>query len=250
MTAPTIDCQVINLDGSSERMDAARKDLEAAGIQFRRLSAVDGRGKSAHDFPEYDSARAVGFYGREMTGGEIGCYKSHILAAENFLSSGAAYGLVLEDDVTLPSDAQDILDGALAALDRQPGWYLVNLGRAPHKIYRKGEAFGRYSLCRAFYFPVTTTALLWSREGAESFLATRGHIFAPVDHFFRRWCCEHGRGYALDPAPFISADNGSDIDAAPQVRKRIRRTPGYFWAEFRRQSRNYLNAYRNRAQAK
>ncbi|WP_366525747.1 glycosyltransferase family 25 protein, partial [Planktotalea sp.] len=41
--------------------------------------------------------------GRDVNGGEIGCYFSHIRALENFLETGAPYGFVLEDDM-LPNE--------------------------------------------------------------------------------------------------------------------------------------------------
>ena len=212
------------------------------------MPAVDARGIAPANFPEYSEEKAHNFYGRGMTGGEVGCYKSHLKAAEIFLASDAEYALVLEDDVKLPLNASSLITSLILQLKTLPDWELVNLGRAPHKMYTKLAAVGDSTLTHAHYFPVTTTALLWSRNGAEAFLNTRDEIYAPVDHFFRKWCAKRGQGFALIPAPFSTTGAESDIDTNPgaqQIRDRIRRTPAYFWHEFRRQSSNYANAIRH-----
>jgi len=66
-----------------------------------------------------------------------------------------------------------------------------------------------------------------------------------VDHFFRRWLSISGRGLAMVPALFSVTGAESDLDNEGGIgpaRKRIPRTPKFFWSEFRRQSVNYLSA--------
>lgn len=248
---PIVKTLLINLDGSDERLDSAVAQIKAAGVEYERYSAFDGRGRKAAEFSEYDDDRAVGFYGRPMTGGEMGCYFSHLGCAEAFLKSDATYGLVLEDDVLCHPDSFKILDEIIAWLEEsgQTGWDMINLCMTPKKFTTKladfsGES-GDYELVHAHYFPVTTTAILWSRDGAERFWATRNEIYAPLDHFFRRWLSQSGRGLGIKPELFWITGAESDLDSdggAGLARRRVARTPAYFWSEFKRQSVNYLSA--------
>lgn len=246
--------QLINLDGSDDRLRSAVEQINAAGVEFMRYSAFDGRGRAATEFSEYDDARAIGFYGRSMTGGEMGCYFSHLGCAQAFLDSGAPYGLVLEDDVLCHPDSFEILDQIIDWLERDgpKDWDMINLCMSPKKFMTHLNTFsgesGQYDLVHAHYFPVTTTAILWSRQGAERFVATRNEIYAPLDHFFRRWLSISGRGLALKPELFWITGAESDLDSdggSGLARKRVSRTPSYFWSEFKRQSVNYLSAFRH-----
>lgn len=242
---------LINLDGSDERLASATSQIEAAGVEFLRYSAFDGRGKESDDFEEYDGAKAIRFYGRPMTGGEMGCYFSHIGCAEAFLAGEADYGLILEDDVLCQAGAFDDLAQIINWIESNnySGWDMINLCLPPQKFSSQLETFqgeaGSFKLTRAHYFPMTTTAILWSRPGAERFLATRDHIYAPLDHFFRRWFTLSGRGLAVLPPMFSITGAESDLDNegdAGPARRRVPRTAGYFWAEFKRQSVNYIAA--------
>lgn len=42
-------------------------------------------------------------------------------------------------------------------------------------------------------------ALIWSRKGAEGFLALSEKISAPVDNTMQNWLCRNGGGFAISP---------------------------------------------------
>jgi len=90
---------LINLDDSPARLAAAQGNCTAHGVEFTRVSGYNGRKLDPMSVPEYDSTAALKYMGRDLNGGEIGCYFSHIRALE----TGAPYGLVLEDDM-LPNE--------------------------------------------------------------------------------------------------------------------------------------------------
>lgn len=246
---------VINLEDAHDRFLAASGALDREGIQFRRVAAVDGRGRSTTDFPQYSELGSIKFYGRAMTSGEIGCFLSHVKCAKEFLSTAEDYCLVLEDDLTMPSGCRGIISMLVDRLSQEAdaSWDVVNLGKAGHKFTTSiGELQG-YRIQRAHYFPVTTTALLWNRSGAQAFVDASETVFAPVDHFLRRLCSVRGTGIALSPALIEPSGVPSMIDAelsesqgdkTAKARKRIPRTPLYFWREFQRQSVNYFGAIR------
>lgn len=247
--------QLINLDGSDERLASATQYLDGLGLDFERLAAFDGRGRKPDEFREYRSRKAVSFYGRAMTGGEMGCYFSHVMAARAFLKSGARFGLVLEDDLKPEPEAIESLAGLIDwATETDRKWDMVNLCLAPRRFFTAQQTLpGNRELVAAYYFPVTTTAVMWSREGAERFLATTNEIYAPLDHFLRRWLSVSGRGLALVPPIFSPSGAQSDLDnegGAIPARRKVPKSLRYFWMEFRRQSVNYLAACAHLARQK
>lgn len=238
---------LINLDDSTDRLAAADAQLQAAGLPYQRISAFDGRGRDPRSIPEYDEGRTVRFYGRPLTGGEIGCFLSHLSAAQRFLDSGADFGLVLEDDMSLTPETARRLRSLLENLGAgaAPDWELVNLGKRAKTICTTVANIDGHDLQRAFYFPVTTTALLWTREGARAFLREGGHIWAPVDHFLRHMMCRRGTGLSCAPALIVPTGTDSVIDAEggqQPARRKTAKGGAWFAKEFRRQGANYLNA--------
>ena len=236
---------LINLEGSHERLARSTAQLTAAGLEFQRLAAFDGRLLRPEDLPMYDVTRAQRVFGRRLTGGEVGCFLSHLVAARRFLASGAPYGLVLEDDVTVPADAALTLQDLLRVLEArpQPPWSVVNLGEPARRMFTALEPVATgHMLVRAHYFPVTTTALLWNRQGAEAFERDATSIVMPVDHWLRRWATARDAGLALNPALFPAAEGQSEIDAAGP-RKKAHLSPRYFIAKQSRHLNNSLLAW-------
>ena len=211
---------LINLAGSDDRLTSAQGQLDAAGIAFERIDAVDGRKRAAETFETYDDAAARLFFGRSMASGEVGCYLSHAKAAQAVLDSGAPYGLVLEDDFKAAPQAWPVLNDVIARLNAGvlPDWELVNLCRAPRMVTRPLARLtahgGEHQLIRAYYFPILATAILWSRAGAQRFVTDYARPVGPVDHVYRRMMCDSGLGLALDPAPFGVTGVESDIAIA------------------------------------
>ncbi|MDR0808941.1 MAG: glycosyltransferase family 25 protein [Gemmobacter sp.] len=247
-------CEVllINLDGSAARLAQAAAVLAAAGIAFQRLPAFDGRGLRPDELPLYSAAGAVRCFGRALTGGEVGCFLSHLEAVRRFLASDAEYGLVLEDDLTATAGAADLLTHVLARLEAGAArklWWLVNLGKPAQRMMTPLAAVNaEHGLMRAHYFPVTTTAILWNRTGAEAFLRDANEIVMPVDHWLRQWATLHDTGLALNPPLFPATEEGpSDIDTAGH-RKKVPRGGLHFLARQTRLWRNKLRAWRHRRQ--
>lgn len=214
---------VINLNGSDARLASAQAQLAAVDLGFERIEAVDGRNRLATNFANYDSKAAIKFFGRDLKSGEIGCYLSHVKAAQAVLDSGAEYGLVFEDDFRDFPQSWPIIQELTEFLksDACPPWEMVNLGRAPRLVTRSIKEFSAdsaqsHTLYQAFYFPVIATAILWSKEGAARFIEDAANPVAPVDHMFRYLMSQSGMGLALDPAPFSILNVTSDIAQASQ----------------------------------
>lgn len=240
---------LINLDGSDTRLANATAALHAAGLAFTRIPAFDGRGKAPEDLPLYDAQATQRAFGRKMVGGEVGCFLSHRRAAEAFLASGAEFGLVLEDDLTVPEDAAGTLKALLAALDAGGAvkpWHVINLGRNARRVLTPLAAIPpRYRLIRAHYHPMTTTAILWNRAGAQAFIAGTGKLIdMPVDNWIQNWASKADCGLSLDPPVFAPIDGDSEIGGA-QHRKGGAKGARYYFDKQRRLWRNKLHAMAN-----
>lgn len=241
---------LINLDGSDDRLRSAKRQLDDARIPFERVPAFDGRALRVEEFPEYDAAGAMAYMGRPLRGGEIGCYLSHLDCARRFLESGAPCGLVFEDDMQLNPGFAEGLRIVLDWLDEHRNWDLVNLGSPQHKIYTPIIEFSaagrRYDLTRAHYFPMTATALIWSRQGAESFVQTHDRITRGVDNHFRHWLTRSDRGLSVWPPLVTTTGAESVIEGGSGKRSAQGRHPLYGLIKQRRQIVNKWIAWRHK----
>lgn len=205
---------LINLDGSDNRLASAQTQLKQAKVAFERVSAFDGRGKELSDFDFVDQSRMWTYLGRRLSGGEVGCYLSHVDCVKRFLSSDADICIVLEDDLHIPhpSFMNTLLETVRFLPDR---WQIINFGNQKNKIYTPLKKFRvdsfESTLVKAHYFPMTTTGICWSREGAEAFLHDAFPIFVSVDRFLRHWQTRKGRGYCFMPPLVNTTGAESDI---------------------------------------
>lgn len=242
---PDIQVRVINLDGSDDRMESARRQLETAGVPFQRYAAFDARGRDPASVPEYDATGSLAYMGRALLPGEIGCYMSHVGCLREFLATDKSHLVVLEDDAHLQPGFAETIAG-IAERDRAgalPAWDIVNLGSAPRKLFRPLASFTGpdfdYRLVRAFYFPTLTTGLMWNRAGAGAYLDAWRHIDGPVDQVFRDHYSGNGRGLAFVPPVVTAIDAESDIIGAATYQDVNPRTRGYYLRKHRRQLKLY-----------
>ena len=238
---------LINLDGSDERLSSARVQLEQQGITFTRVSAFDGRGLNLAEVSDYDEAHALRYMGRKLKGGELGCYYSHLDCARRFLASEVMYALVLEDDMHLTGDIMPTLEQHVSWLQSNaPDWHLLHIAANKRKIYTTINQWQGSELMHAHYFPMTTTALVWSRAGAQAFIDAHSKIFAPVDNYFRWWLTRSDKGYSVWPALVTTTGADSDIDTRQAQRKVAGRSRFYGLIKQRRLWADKLKAFHHK----
>lgn len=205
---------LINLQDSAQRLASASSQLSRAGVEFIRVPAVDGRGKLFSDFPEVDPSRMRAYLGRDLAGGEVGCYLSHMRCAQMFLESDADNAIVIEDDFLL---GRHNFEAVLRAVvpNLPPSWHVINFGNEKNKIFSRAHELrlgeDRVRLVKAHYFPMTTTGLCWSRSGARAFVDSGLPIFASVDRYLRHWQTRMGKGYCFMPPLVTTTGASSDI---------------------------------------
>jgi glycosyl transferase family 25 len=224
---------LINLDDNIERLGIATEQLQSQGIQFERISAFDGRGLNPADHPLYNSHKARKYMGRELVGGEIGCYLSHMDCALKFLSSDADYAVVFEDDFKISHSLDSKIKSTLDFLKTNESWQLINIGNEKLKISTEIHSISiennRHALHKAHYFPMTTTGLIWNRSGAKGFLDISTEIFAPVDNFLRYWMTKTNTGLAFKPSLVTTIGAASVIDSGIEKNKRKKHGRVFFY---------------------
>ncbi|REJ68849.1 MAG: hypothetical protein DWQ31_06575 [Planctomycetota bacterium] len=122
---------VINLAPAEDRWEQVRARLDAVGMRYTRIDAVNGRALNLPlvDFDEAGHRRRTG---RRPIKPEIGCYLSHLRAILEFLDTRDEYGLILEDDALLGPEAIEAIDDALAYRDQ---WDILRLSSVNRDRY-------------------------------------------------------------------------------------------------------------------
>lgn len=220
---------LINLDDSTARLQSASLQLNREAVDFIRVPAFDGRGKNSSDFTDYDKKTAIAYMGRPLRGGEMGCYYSHLKCIDLFLASNNDYAVVIEDDVAIPNDGLKKLQKILSWLEmHHVDWDVMNFGAQKNKIYTSLQNIDGHHVVKAHYFPMTTTGIVWSRKGAQSFVESHPLIYAPIDNTLREWQSTLDRGISIVP-PLVSTTGAeSDIDGGTtQARNKEGRLASY-----------------------
>jgi len=237
-----LQCRVINLDRSVERLAAVTENLSTIPIVWSRFPAFEPPENDFLSDVRYRKDRASAMLGRQLSRGEMGCFQSHLGVLEQFLSSSATHCLALEDDIQMScEDFQklcDIFDWLKTAA--APRWSCLNLAGVYHKRFRAIESFKTVSLRRAYQFPVLTSALLWSRAGAGDFIhmVSRDGIWGPVDYQLRSYLAKTGLGLSVSQPLFKLSTDTSTIsgryisESAKLLSKAYlkRKSTLYFWS--------------------
>ncbi len=198
---------VINLARAAARRDAMRQRLDALGLDYAFIEAVDGREIDVAAHPAYDRKRRRYAYGRDLTASELGCALSHRAACERLLAEGLDQALVLEDDVVFHADFPAVMAAILAS--EQPFDMVrfvddkkMRRRRRRRVAHLKGDALsGDYWLVRLETTLGGAHAYLLRRSGAEKLLPALQRNWLAVDTLMgRSW--EHGLvWFTVEPAP-------------------------------------------------
>ena len=196
--AGVIPVHLINLDRDTARLDAMSEQLDALGLAFSRIRAVDDAQQSSL-----------------LTRGEAGCYASHLIAMRRVAASGVP-SLILEDDLEISADLPQIL----RRLDRLPrGWDFLKLSQlGGHRSFPIGEISPGRQIIDYHRVPWGAGAYVITPAGATRFLRWKVARTVPVDRDMRHvW--KHGlRVYGIEPAPIRQNIGASSIGYIPAGR--------------------------------
>ncbi|MBP0439647.1 glycosyltransferase family 25 protein [Tianweitania sediminis] len=163
----------INLDRSPERRAFMMDQLEALGVSFERIAAVDGK-----------TADLTRHAGSPLTQTEIACFLSHRDCWKRIVDLDLDYGLILEDDVRLSP--------RFAAVASDTAWLnplngLAKLDTSGRKVLlerqsKEGPAGLRFHRLRSEH--TGCAGYIISRGKAREFLGrSSARLTEPVDLF-------------------------------------------------------------------
>lgn len=177
----------INLDDADERRVRMQAQISKLPLHSKRLPAIRWANLSSI---EQDRLYSLDLnkrqYYQPLTGGEKGCYASHISAWHELLSTEAPALIVLEDDVILTESFYPVIESIIKLRD---SWDMVKLmGRHPkEKIYRKKKLNSTHKLIQYKRVPSHTAGYVVSRTGCKKLLGSRKPFGRPIDVDLRFW---------------------------------------------------------------
>lgn len=122
-TGKTVLPLLINMSGADARLNASKQHFDSLHIPFNRVEAVIGR-DIQFPIPQFSELSYKLLHGRRMVPAEVGCYLSHVKAAEILLNTDHDYALICEDDVHFFEDILSVIDSALT---HEKDWDILRL---------------------------------------------------------------------------------------------------------------------------
>lgn len=194
---------VINLDRSPQRLQDITIQLSKFGLQFHRITAVDGKLATPAQRALLDEKTYQHRHGKTPLPGELGCYLSHTEAIAEFLQSQYQFAVILEDDAILESGFLSVLRYLSGHADQ---WDMVKLSGVhsgtPVPIHRVDE---QYRLSVMFSKCTGSSAYAINRKAAQAYNNGLLPMTLPYDHEF-----DKGWAYGIKVravTPFVVTHN-------------------------------------------
>ncbi|MCX7357140.1 MAG: glycosyltransferase family 25 protein [Alphaproteobacteria bacterium] len=201
----------INLDRDTARRTHMETECAKAGLTPIRLSAANGAALDEGLRPYFPHAgdRERSF----LSPGETGCYASHLSICRRIVSGDLrAPVIVFEDDIELHEGFSALIEHVLQSLPAD--WDIVRLSNDTKQVaIPYAELANASQLVRYSTIPGSTGAQMWSRAGAEKFIAAEPRDL-PIDQDLKRAWHWKLNTFGVLPAP-VRRDifDTSSIDA-------------------------------------
>lgn len=216
---------VINLARNVQRMENSARQLDAAGLPWERIDAVNGWALSEAEIAEvYDADRNARDGKQPLVAPEIGCYLSHIAAWERIARGPQPGGFVFEDDFA----ADDTLAKKLELLSvEQNDWDMVKLfsfDPAPRLEWER--PLGAYRIGIPYRVPTCLIGYGLTKPAAAQLAGRARPFFRPVDED-QKFVWETGLRVALIlPPPILVGDQTTVTGTIGKERRAARGARG------------------------
>ena len=221
---------VISLARAAHRREAMRERLNALGLQYEIIDAIDGKTANPATYQtrlRQDIARRT--LGRELWLGEIGCYLSHYNLWQKIAAEKIPQAIVLEDDAGFAEGFAEVIADVLTL---NCSWDIINLtaGRpelvdvAFYKLAGRDYIFGRPRrklMC--------THAYLISLSGAQKLLDICRTISEPIDRAWGHWWHTKLAYFCVSPSLSDSVESESTTGAYAQKSTLAERITARLW---------------------
>lgn len=178
---------VISLPDQHVRRTQMTQKLASLGAPFAFFDAVDGREIDASAHAIYDEVKRRRYFGRDLTGGEIGCLLSHKRVLQQIVAEELDIAIVLEDDALMRADFPSVVR-SLESSDYP--WELVRFlgSEKVSRLRQRNLATLRspYRLTRLSTTPGGAHAYLIRQSGAAKLLRCLDRCAYPIDTLMGR----------------------------------------------------------------
>ena len=212
---------VISLARAADRRADIVRRLEADGLRYEIVDAVDGQQINRADYADrleqyhrkegscfrciYQKKRA----GQPLSMGEIGCYLSHYNLWQRIAGEEIPMAIILEDDAVWNADFAAVVSAA-AATEWQ--WDLIKLfGSGGKKVHRTLQQLHSCKLVQFTGQTWCTAAYMISLSGAKKLLRHCYYMHSGIDEVWRDDWNWGGYAYNIQPYPVGVADVPSEI---------------------------------------
>ena len=170
---------IINLDRSKDRFEVVARSAESVGLDYHRISAVDGSKIDIQHSPEIDVKRFRRRHGKNILPGEAGCYLSHLRVLSVIANGEDPYAVIAEDDVGFDEEFVRIIN----KLSQVDGWDMIKFSNHRNRIFRKMmDITDNVSIGRCLHGPLgSSAAYMVTREGAKKLLEKLTPMSLPYD---------------------------------------------------------------------
>ena len=207
---------VINLDRSADRLTSISAHLHRLGLDFTRISAVDGSALTTSQRTlEYSPVKNRKAYRRALSNGEIGCYLSHRACWQQIVDEHLDVALILEDDAVLHQRLPELL----ATIEQLSSPWELTILCDPQKNKKANSSRPLnqdYQLSEYKKLPSGAIGYAVSAHGAAKLVEARATFGRPVDDDMQFYWEYQGLVFGVEPSPIwhSEATAGSDIDAS------------------------------------
>lgn len=176
---------IINLERSTDRREFAVSQAKKYGVDPTIIWAVDGKTLDYDQLIQegvYNREKCKEAFSRQLTLPEVGCTYSHINTYRKIIDDGVDVALILEDDALFLPGFTAKLSSAYNELPEN--WGVLNLNCPCERFDVVGDYIVKYDGVGAL--PVSSSAYLISKHGAELYLNEAMPIRYPADSFVGR----------------------------------------------------------------
>jgi glycosyl transferase family 25 len=245
---------VINLDKDTERLQFFSDNFKRLGLEFERISAVNGRNFSEEDYQNFMQLRPRN--NKSWLRGQMGCFLSHFTAWQLIANGTEEYCAVFEDDVHISDDLKKIIENESwipqnadiirletstnrIRLSSSP--VIEHSGRSAYKVMSTSWNAGAYILSKGTAQKLVELPLAQHQPSdillfhfSESPLVNRLQILQ-----FHPALCTQDKHHANSTNQFASNIEFSDADVSRLIVKFKNYTPRKIWQSLRKSSQGY-----------
>lgn len=174
----------VNLDRSPHRWQFMLEQFDRLGLEFERISAVDGRTINQENLAKFADVSRVNDWPDLMTPNAIACSLSHVKAYRRFLEEGAPFAIFMEDDIVLSDDFGAVAKATAKVLPARSCALLYFHG--DEKAFVREDAIKvspGHILYKALtpWSAYTTGAYVLDRAGAEALIRFNDPVYSTAD---------------------------------------------------------------------